>query len=272
VAASGVRVSSRENGAMWPRLGTSTALVLMMGTSALLLSCTSEADRQYRRAKDSARVEGDFAKAISHVDAAIELRPDRGNYRRSRGVWLEELGRSDDALEAYDDAIAAERPSRSAHHRAIALCLRIGRLDEAEERIERAEVTLEEDDLEELAEAREELNRFRAVARAREAEHSSSEGFAQVEWNLTNEQNIAEFRVLRGESLEGPWTEVAAVAGLGEGLHGPQSYRHVDRGLEVGTRVYYLIEHEDTTGNALRAGPISHLVEAPPSPEGSALP
>ncbi len=257
---------------MWPRFGTSTALVLMMATAALLLSCMSEADRQYRRAKDSARVEGDFAKAIAHVDAALELRPDRGNYRRSRGAWLEELGRWDDALEAYDDAIAAERPSKSAHHKAIALCLRIGRLDDAEERIERAEVTLEEDDLENLAEAREELIRLRAAAAARETEQSSSEGFARVEWNLTNEQNIAEFRVLRGESREGPWTLVAAVAGRGEGLHGPQTYRHIDSGLEVGTRVYYLIEHEDTTGNAVRAGPISYLVQAPPSPEGNALP
>jgi hypothetical protein len=55
--------------------------------------------------------------------------------------------------------------------------------------------------------------------------------------------------------------------GEGAGLHGPQHYEFIERNLEVGQRLYYIIEHEDIRGNVLRAGPISYLVDRAPSDE-----
>jgi hypothetical protein len=99
---------------------------------------------------------------------------------------------------------------------------------------------------------------------------ASGEGVAFVRWNMTNEQNMREFRVLRGETAEGPWTQIAVVPAQGEGIHGRQTYLVEDRGLPVGQRYYYMIEHENVEGVAVRAGPVPYTVELEASPEAEA--
>lgn len=104
------------------------------------------------------------------------------------------------------------------------------------------------------------------------ARSGSPEGVAFVRWNVTNEQNIALFRVFRGETPEGPWVLIATVPGHGAGIHGPQAYSVADRGLEVGRRLHYMIEHENTEGLTFRVGPVSYTVLPEASPEATAQP
>ncbi len=92
-------------------------------------------------------------------------------------------------------------------------------------------------------------------------------GVAWVEWSVTNEHNIAEFRVLRGTDPGGPWTLIATIPGQGAGTHGPQTYQVDDRGLEVGRVYHYLIENENTAGQTNRAGPIPYEARPEEAPE-----
>lgn len=100
---------------------------------------------------------------------------------------------------------------------------------------------------------------------------ASPDGVAEVSWNLTNEQFVSEFRVFRGESAEGPWTQITAMPGLGPGLHGPQSYRHLDHGLEIGRRYHYLVECEFTDAEVMRTPTISFVATESASGEVMAV-
>ncbi|NUP89524.1 MAG: hypothetical protein HUU25_06860 [Candidatus Sumerlaeia bacterium] len=142
-----------------------TVLTLAGFAAALLTGCSSEADRLYRRAKDAAREDNDYEAAVRYVDQAIALMPDEGRYHRRRGDWLRELDRNEEALESYDRAAEAGAPSESAFAKAISLCLEMGRLEEAQERIERARLVVEDpQELEDIEELAEELAQLRNQA------------------------------------------------------------------------------------------------------------
>jgi hypothetical protein len=94
-------------------------------------------------------------------------------------------------------------------------------------------------------------------------EYGPDEGVAFVNWSVLNEANIAEYRISRGETREGPWTLIATEEGQGPGLHGQQVYHVEERGLEIGQVLYYLIEQVNTEGMvAPPIGPFEYTVQA----------
>ncbi|MCJ7452202.1 MAG: tetratricopeptide repeat protein [Steroidobacteraceae bacterium] len=80
---------------------------------------------------------GEFAKAESHLRAAIEKSPSTQAYT-ALGIVLSQQGRSDEAITSLQAAIAAD-PKNAAAHQALAQVLeRLGRTDEARKEMEMA--------------------------------------------------------------------------------------------------------------------------------------
>lgn len=94
------------------------------------------------------------------------------------------------------------------------------------------------------------------------ADYGPDEGVAFVNWSVLNEANVAEYRVSRGETREGPWTLIATEPGQGPGAHGQRLYHVEERGLEIGQVLYYQIEQVTTEGTVTPIGPIEYTVQA----------
>jgi tetratricopeptide (TPR) repeat protein len=167
-----------------PRLTVVAIAALAM--AGALAGCTSEADRYVRRAKDAASEGNDLEAAVEYIDQALILAPDVGRHYRRKGDWMVDLGRYDEALVAYDGAVTALEPSMSAHLKAVELCIEQGRLNEAENWIQRAQSSLESrSDLEELEQLRQELAVKRAEMAAAPTDNLPAES-QSTEENVSN--------------------------------------------------------------------------------------
>lgn len=101
---------------------------------------------------------------------------------------------------------------------------------------------------------------------------ASPEGVAHIQWSVTREVNVQEYRVLRGEQPGGPWELIETIEGQGRGVHGARQYHVRDVGLEVGRRYHYLIEHGMIDGTSLSTGPVGYVATREASPEIAAEP
>jgi len=87
-----------------------------------------------------ARTRGEFDVALAHLERAAELHPGTADIPYERGLTLEAAGRADDALAAFEAAVAADRNHVPSRFRLARAYRRAGRDDDAarEERIHRA--------------------------------------------------------------------------------------------------------------------------------------
>lgn len=148
---------------------------------------------------DSALDRNDPAAALAAFDAALRQRPDEPTLLQRRGRALRELGKLDDALAAYDRAIAADSGFGPAYAGRAYTRLLLGDLDETLRDVARARAVGLEDPqlaliagmalvrLGRLAESETELDTFvaavpgvpdgwyfRAIARARQGKESDA--------------------------------------------------------------------------------------------------
>jgi len=92
-----------------------------------------------------------------------------------------------------------------------------------------------------------------------------------VEWTTATEVNTAGFNLYRGDSSNGPFTQVnpALIPASPDPLTGG-NYQYQDKGVLAGRTYYYQLEDVDLSGAATRHGPLT--ITAPGAAEAAVIP